>query len=91
MIVRAIGPSLGIAGQLEDPVLELFNTDGARIASNDNWKDSQPSEIEATTIPPSNDLESAIVTSLGPAAYTAIVQGVDGATGVALVELYALD
>ena len=73
VIVRAIGPSLGIAGQLEDPLLELFDSNGNPNASNNNWKETQQAEIEATTIPPSNDLESAIVTSLAPAAYTAIV------------------
>ena len=91
MIVLAIGPSLGIAGQLEDPSLELFDGNGNPLASNDNWKDSQRTEIEATTIPPANDLESAIVTALSPAPYTAIVSGANDTTGVALVEVYALD
>ena len=90
VIVRAIGPSLGIPGQLEDPVLELFDGDGNAIAANNNWKDSQQAEIEATTIPPSNELESAIVTFLPPGAYTAIVRGVDETTGIALVEAYGL-
>jgi CSLREA domain-containing protein len=90
VIVRAIGPSLGIAGQLEDPFLELYDGNGNLIRSNNNWKDSQQPEIEATTIPPSNDLESAIVTFLSPAAYTAVVSGVNGGTGVGLVEAYAL-
>ena len=91
VIMRAIGPSLGIAGQLEDPTLELFNSEGDPIAFNDNWRDSQEADIEATTIPPSNNLESAIVATLPPAAYTAIVRGVNNTTGVALVEVYALD
>lgn len=90
VIVRAIGPSLGIPGQLEDPSLELFDANGVAITSNDNWRDTQQAEIEATTIPPSNGFESAIVTSLAPAAYTTVVQGVNGTTGVALVEVYAL-
>ena len=90
VILRAIGPSLGIAGQLEDPVLELFDGNGNSMASNNNWKDTQQAEIEATTIPPSNDLESAIVTFLPPGAYTAIVRGVDETTGIALVEAYGL-
>jgi hypothetical protein len=91
VIVRAIGPSLGIAGQLEDPFLELFDSNGESIGSNNNWRDTQQAEIEATTIPPPNDLESAIVILLPPAAYTAIVRGVNDSTGVALVEVYALD
>ena len=89
-ILRAIGPSLGLAGQLEDPLLELFDGNGNPISSNNDWKDSQQAEIEATTIPPSNELESAIVTSLVPGAYTAIVRGVNDTTGIALVEVYAL-
>ena len=90
VIVRAIGPSLGIAGQLEDPLLELFDGNGNPLASNNNWKESQQAEIEATTIPPSNDLESAIVATLAAAPYTAIVRGANETTGVALVEVYAL-
>lgn len=90
VILRAIAPSLGIAGQLEDPVLELFDGNGNPMAANDNWKDNQQSEIEATTIPPSSDLESAIVTSLPPGAYTAVVRGMNDTTGIALVEAYAL-
>ena len=91
LIVRAIGPSLGIAGQLENPALELFDGNGAALGSNDNWQDAQQGEIEATTIPPTNEAESAIVTTLPPAAYTAVVRGVNDTSGVALVEVYALD
>lgn len=90
VIFRAIGPSLGIAGQLEDPVVELFNSNGDSIGFNNDWRDTQAAEIEETTIPPSNDREAAIVTSLPPAAYTAIVRGVNDTTGVAVVEAYAL-
>jgi hypothetical protein len=68
----------------------LVDGNGNPMASNNNWKDIQQQEIEATTIPPSNDLESAIATTLAPAAYTAVVSGVDGSTGVALVEVYAV-
>ena len=105
VIVRAIGPSLsglGVPGALEDPVLELHETVGAIdtiIASNDNWKSDQQAEIEATGLPPTDDLESAIVATLAPVdpsvagsgAYTAIVRGNAGGTGVALVEVYDLD
>jgi hypothetical protein len=90
VIVRAIGPSLGVIGQLEDPLLELYDREGNLLQSNDNWRDTQQAEIEATTIPPSNDLESSIVGTLPPALYTAIVRGVNDSTGVALVEVYAL-
>jgi hypothetical protein len=90
VIVRAIGPSLPVAGALADPTLELHDAGGNLIASNDNWRTDQEQEITATTIPPSNDLESAIVRTLVPGNYTAIVRGVNSTTGVALVEVYAL-
>ena len=75
---------------LADPTLELHDSNGATIASNDNWKDSQQSEIEATMIPPNNDVESAILRTLTPGAYTAVVRGKNNTTGVALVEAYQL-
>jgi hypothetical protein len=90
IIVRAIGPSLPVPGVLGDPTLELRDGNGALIASNDNWRSDQEAEIVATGIPPSNNLESAIVQNLPPDAYTAIVRGKDNTTGVALVEAYAL-
>jgi hypothetical protein len=89
--VRAIGPSLsGVANALADPVLELHDGNGTLIASNDNWKDTQKSEIEATTIPPTNDKEAAMVQTLNAGSYTAIVTGKNDTTGVALVEAYNL-
>ena len=91
VLVRAIGPSLSVAGTLANPTLELHDANGLLLASNDNWRSDQEAEIIATTIPPSNDMESAIVATLPPAAYTAIVRGVNGTTGVALVEVYALE
>jgi hypothetical protein len=90
VIIRALGPSLAVADHLRDPSLELHDGNGALLTSNDNWRVSQESEIEGSTIPPQNDLESAIVATLVPANYTAIVRGVGGATGVALVEVYNL-
>ena len=91
VIVRAIGPSLNIVGKLANPILELRDGNGALIVSNDNWRTDQEAEIIATTIPPTNDLESAIVGNITPGNYTAIVRGVNGSTGVALVEIYALN
>ena len=91
VIVRAIGPSLPVAGKLDDPTLELHDNNGGLLASNDNWRSDQEAAIIATGIPPSNDLESAIVALLPPANYTAIVRGVNNTTGVALVEVYALN
>ncbi len=63
------------------------------MISNDNWKDTQQAEIEATTIPPTNDLESAIVATVpsNGASYTAIVRGVNNSTGIAVVEIYGLN
>jgi len=99
VIVRALGPSLvnfGVPGVLADPVLELHDNGGNVIASNDNWKTrdadatSQQAEIEATTIPPPNDLESALIATLSSGNYTIVVRGVSGATGVATVEVYNL-
>jgi hypothetical protein len=94
VLLRAIGPSLtnfGVANPLSDPMLELHDGNGALMASNDNWRSDQEAEIIATTIPPSNDLESAIVRDLAPGNYTAIVRGVGGTTGIAVVEVYALN
>jgi outer membrane protein assembly factor BamB len=91
VLVRALGPSLGnfgVAGALQDPILELRDPNGALVASNDDWKTTQRTEIEATGIPPTNDAESATVNKLAPGPYTAIVRGKNNATGVALVEVY---
>jgi hypothetical protein len=92
VIIRAIGPSLPLAGKLADPKLELHDSSGAVIAANDNWKDAANKQaIIDSTIPPQNDKESAILMSLAPGAYTAIVSGVGNTTGIALVEVYDLD
>jgi hypothetical protein len=81
-----------VPGKLADPTLELRDGNGGLIRSNDNWRTGgQEAEIIATTIPPSNDLESALVQTLTPGNYTAIVRDVNGTTGVALVEVYALN
>ena len=90
VIVRAIGPSLNVTGKLADPTLELRDGNGALIRSNDNWRTDQQAEIIATGIPPTSDMESAIVGNLAPGSYTAIVRGVNNTAGNALVEVYAL-
>ena len=93
VLVRAIGPSLaaaGVSGALADPVLELHDSAGSVIFRNDNWRTDQEQQIIDTTIPPTDDRESAIVATLQPGAYTAIVGGANNTTGVALVEVYAL-
>ncbi len=93
VLIRALGPSLaksGVTGTLSDPTLEIYNSSGVRIASNDNWKKTQKSQITATKLAPTDDRESAILTTLAPGTYTAIVRGVSSTTGVALVEVYSL-
>jgi hypothetical protein len=93
VLLRAIGPSLtnaGVPNALQDPTLELHDGNGGLLASNDNWRSDQEAEIIATTIPPTDDRESAILRSLSPGAYTAIVRGKNNSTGVALVEAYQL-
>jgi hypothetical protein len=99
ILVRGIGPSLGAVGiinALANPTLELRNGNGTLLASNDDWKvndqtqQSQESEIRATTIAPSNDFESAILTTLSPGNYTAVLAGKNSGVGVAVVEVYNL-
>jgi hypothetical protein len=93
VIVRAIGPSLseaGVPGALADPTLELRDSSGMLLQANDNWKDTQEQAIRATTLAPTNDLESAIVAPLQPGAYTAVVSGRNSTTGIGLVEVYDL-
>jgi hypothetical protein len=92
VIVRAIGPELNgtVPGALQDTVLELRDGSGSLINSNDDWRSTQEQQIIDTTVPPKDDRESAIVATLSPGNYTAIVRGKDNTTGVALVELYGL-
>jgi glucose/arabinose dehydrogenase len=94
VILRALGPSLqqsSVPNPLADPVLELRGPTGALITSNDNWRSTQEVEIVASQLAPPNDLESAIIATLQPGAYTGVVQGQGGASGVGLVEVYDLD
>jgi Putative Ig domain len=94
VVIRAIGPSLGAQGialPLANPVLEIHDSTGKLISTNDNWRSTQQNEIIATGIAPTNDNESAILLTLDPGSYTAIVRGQNSTTGVALVEVYNLD
>ncbi len=92
VIIRALGPSTGVPGAMADPTLELRDGNGALLEANDNWMDSPNKQaIIDSTIPPTNDAESAIVRTLSPANYTAIVRGAGGTTGIAVVEVYALN
>ncbi|HEX4665880.1 MAG TPA: fibronectin type III domain-containing protein [Chthoniobacterales bacterium] len=94
VIVRAIGPSLaavGIANALLDPRLELYDVNGTLLASNDNWRDEQEGEIVESGLMPSDDREAALLTTLSSGAYSAVISGATGGTGVALFEVYALN
>ena len=102
VIMRAIGPELtpyGIPNALADPTLELHNGTGALIASNDNWQTTviggiitsdQVSAIQNSGHAPTQPSESAIIATLPPGNYTAIVRGMNNTIGVALVEVYDL-
>ncbi len=94
ILLRAIGPSLGaagVAGALLDPFLELRDENGLLLSANDNWRESQESDLTATGLAPSDDREAALVLDLAPSNYTAIVRGANGGIGVALVEAYDLE
>jgi hypothetical protein len=95
VLLRAIGPSLtqfGVPNVLADPVLELHGPGAFVTITNDNWRDDpvQEAAIQATGIPPANNLESAIDATLNPGTYTALVRGKNNTSGVALVEVYDL-
>lgn len=92
IVVRAIGPSVPLAGTLANPTLELYNGAGQLVTTNDNWQDApNKQEIIDSSIAPTNALESAILTTVAPGNHTAIVRGAGGTTGVGLVEVYDLE
>ena len=94
ILVRALGPTLtdfGVPGALANPTLDLVNSSGTVIRSNDNWRDDPVNSsalIEAAGLAPSHDAEAALVETVAPGAYTAIVRGSGRTTGVGLVEVY---
>jgi hypothetical protein len=94
VIVRALGPSLassGVSGALSDPTLTIYDSTGSAIATNDNWQDNPNAiDIQRNRLAPPNPSEAALVLRLPAGAYTAIVRGADGDTGVALAEVYTL-
>ena len=94
LLVCALGPSLGVAGSLANPTLELRDGSGTLLEANDNWVDSPNKQaIIDTGVPPTNNLESALIhtVSANGAIYTAIVRGMNNGTGVAVVEVFALN
>jgi subtilisin-like proprotein convertase family protein len=93
VLLRGIGPSLtqlGIPNALADPVIELHGPSGFSTIINNNWRDTQEIEIQATGIPPTNNFEAAIVATLNPGSYTAIIKGNNNGTGIGLIEVYDL-
>jgi N-acetylneuraminic acid mutarotase len=90
VFLRARGPSLPVAGTLADPMLELRDANGNLRAANDNWRSDQETAIAATDFAPTNDSESAIIQMLPAGAYTALVSGANGSTGIAIVEAFAM-
>jgi hypothetical protein len=89
--LRGMGPGLasfGITDFLADPFLELRNSSGALLQSNDNWKDSQQTEIENIGLAPGDNREAMLVTTVDPGAYTVTLTGKGGTIGVGLVEIY---
>lgn len=94
VLFRALGPELhdrGVQGELQDPVLEVYDENGALLRSNDNWKDAaNAGDIQATGLAPTDDRESAVLLSLQAGNYTSVVRGVNRTTGVALNEIYKL-
>ncbi|MDQ3199323.1 MAG: alpha/beta hydrolase [Verrucomicrobiota bacterium] len=94
VIARALGPSLGsfgVSSPLPNPVLEMHDSNGTLLYFNDDWRSTQQQEIINSTIPPISDKEAAIVATLPPGNYTAVVRDGTGATGVSLVEVYDLE
>jgi hypothetical protein len=93
IVVRGLGPSLtaaGVANALADPTLELRDNNGALLVANNDWQDNpaQAAELTAAGLAPTNNLESAIATTLPPGLYTALLAGLNNGTGVGLVEVY---
>src|SRR4029077_11749260 len=94
VVLRALGPSLsgfGLSGLLADPVLSLYNSSGALVATNDNWQTDNSTFLIQNGFAPSNPLESATLqTNLAPDAYTVVVNGKNGAQGISLAEVYEI-
>jgi hypothetical protein len=92
VIVRALGPSTGAPGAMANPTLELRDVNGAILEANDDWRQTTNKQfIIDSGIPPHNDLESAVARFLFPANYSVIVRGANNTTGVAVVEVYAVN
>lgn len=91
--MRALGPSLapfGVVDVLTNPTIELRDANGTLVAANDNWRQTQQTAIQATGLQPANDAEAAVFTILPSGAFTVIVRGANGTSGIALLEIYNL-
>lgn len=94
IVIRGLGPSLlyrGLSVALADPVVQVRGSNNGLLVANDNWRDTQEAEIEGTPFEPQNDLESVIIVTLQPGAYTAVLSGKDQGAGVGLIEIYDAD
>ena len=94
VVARGLGPSLGALGigsPLLNPTLELHDVNGALLASNDNWEDSQALDLQGVALAPIDALEAATIQWLPPGAYTAVAQGNGGQAGVGLVDIYSVN
>ncbi|MDP9099075.1 MAG: hypothetical protein M3N48_08795 [Verrucomicrobiota bacterium] len=91
MIFRGLGPSIPVTGRLADPTLELHDGNGAVIATNDDWQQSQRTEIQMSGLAPANDREAAIIGNFSPGQYSVILRGKNETTGIGLVEAYKLN
>jgi hypothetical protein len=93
VLVRTVAPSLvsaGITDAMPDPTLELRDVNGTLIAANDNWREGPETEIQESTLAPSHDFESAIITTLPSGPYTAVIYERNGESGIGLFEVYNL-
>ncbi len=91
VVIRALGPSLPLSGTLPDPMLEVYDEYGNLEQANNDWRSDQQADISASGFAPGDDREAALLATLIPGAYTAIVRGQNDATGIALIEIYDLN
>ncbi len=90
LAVRGIGPSLGLNPVLADPILELRDSNGVLLITNNDWQDDPISaaQLTALNLAPQNSLEAGIFATLPPGAFTAILAGNNNGVGIGLVEIY---
>ncbi|MDQ3197828.1 MAG: hypothetical protein M3Q46_01350 [Verrucomicrobiota bacterium] len=92
-MIRVLGPTLadaGFTGALDDPTVELYDASGNLVASNNDWRDTQESEIIATGLAPADDREPAIAAILSPGPFATVVSGANSTIGLAFSQIYSL-